>query len=76
MKSTPKTGEFCATLDFGNGEVCWNTIHEQLHSGCHCVWVQSDLESYVTVYGLEENCVRDGLNVLETYFNLIKGDKE
>ena len=81
MNKTPietykPTGEFCATLDFGKKEVDWNTVHKQLHSGCHCIWVKSDLEAYVTIYGWEENCVRDRLNVLETYLNLIKGDKE
>ena len=71
-----KTGEFRATLDFHKKDVDWNTITKQIQSGCHCIWVQSDLESYVTIYGWEENCVRDRLNVLEKYLNLIKGGKE
>ena len=65
------TGEFCATIDFGRKEVDWNTIHKQLNSGCRCIWAKSDLESYVTVYGLEESCVRDRLNALETCLNLV-----
>lgn len=65
IEKYPKTGEFCATLDFGNREVCWNTIHKQLHSGCHCIWVQSDLESYVIVYGKEESCVQVVVNSLK-----------
>ena len=59
------TGEFCATIDFGRKEVDWNMVHKQVHSGCHCIWVESDLESYVTIYGHEEKCVHgvvDGLN--------------
>ena len=53
------TGEFCATIDFGRKEVDWNMVHKQLNSGCHCIWVESDLESYVTIYGQEVKCVRD-----------------
>ena len=53
------TGEFYTTLDFGNKQVDWNMVHKQVHSGCHCIWVESDLESYVTVYGQEVKCVRD-----------------
>ena len=30
-----------------------------------------ELEAYVTIYGWEETYVRDRLNVLETYLNLI-----
>ena len=58
------TGEFCATIDFGRKEVDWNTIHKQLNSGCHCIWVESDLESYVTIYGHEVKCVRDIVDCL------------
>lgn len=59
-----KTGEFYSVLDFTKKEVDWNTIHKQLHSGCHCIWAESDLESYVRIIGLEEKCVRDRLNAL------------
>lgn len=69
------TGEFCATLDFGKREVDWNAIHKQLHSGCHCIWAESDLESYVRIIGWEEKCVRDRLGVLGTCLNLIEGEK-
>ena len=65
------TGEFCATIDFGRKEVDWNTIHKQLNSGCHCIWAKSDLESYVTIYGWEESCVRDRLNAIGAYLNLV-----
>ena len=51
------TGELCATIDFGRKSVDWNKIHEELRSGCHCIWAESDLESYVTVLGKEEKCV-------------------
>ena len=65
------TGEFYTTLDFGNKQVDWNMVHKQVHSGCHCIWVESDLESYVTIYGWEESCVRDRLNALVTCLNLV-----
>ena len=65
------TGEFCATVDFGNKQVDWNMVHKQVHYGCHCIWVESDLESYVTIYGWEDSCVRDRLNALEACFNLV-----
>ena len=52
-----QTGELCATIDFGRNNVDWNKIHEELQSGCHCIWAESDLESYVTVFGKEEKCV-------------------
>ena len=68
-----KTGEFRATIDFGKKEVDWNTIHKQLHSGCHCIWAESDLESYVRIIGLEEKCVRDRLNALESHLKLESG---
>ena len=66
-----KTGEFRATIDFTRKKVDWNTIHKQLNSGCHCIWAKSDLESYVTIYGWEESCVRDRLNALEACLNLV-----
>ena len=49
----------------------WNMVHKQLNSGCHCIWAKSDLESYVTIYGWEESCVRDRLNALEACLNLV-----
>ena len=33
------TGELCATVDFCRKSVDWNKIHEELQSGCHCIWV-------------------------------------
>jgi len=59
-----KTGEFRATIDFGRKEVDWNMVHKQVRSGCHCIWVESDLESYVTIYGHEVKCVRDIVDCL------------
>ena len=53
------TGELYATIDFGRKTVDWNKVHEELQSGCHCIWVESDLESYVKVFGKEEKCLRD-----------------
>lgn len=59
------TGELCATIDFGRKSVDWNKIHEELQSGCHCIWAESDLESYVTVVGKEEKCVRTTISQLK-----------
>lgn len=59
------TGELCATIDFGRKCVDWNKIHEELQSGCHCIWAESDLESYVTVFGKEEQCVRAAISQLK-----------
>lgn len=59
------TGELCATIDFGRNSVDWNKIHEELQSGCHCIWADSDLESYVTVVGKEEDCVRTMISQLK-----------
>lgn len=39
-------------------------VHNHVHSGCHCIWVESDLESYVTIYGQEVKCVRDIVDCL------------
>ena len=59
-----KTCEFRATLDFSNKQIDWNMVHNHVHSGCHCIWVESDLESYVTIYGHEVKCVRDIVDCL------------
>lgn len=64
------TGELCATIDFGRKSVDWNKIHEELQSGCHCIWAESDLESYVRIIGWEEKCVRDRMNALESHLKL------
>ena len=63
------TGESCATIEFGRKSVDWNKIHEELQSGCHCIWAESDLESYVTVFGVEEQCVRDRVLALQLCIN-------
>lgn len=63
------TGELCATIDFGRKSVDWNKIHEELQSGCHCIWAESDLESYVKVFGAEDKCVRDRIQVLQLYMS-------
>ena len=63
------TGELCATIDFGRNSVDWNKIHEELQSGCHCIWSESDLESYVKVFGVEDKCVRDRLKALQLCVN-------
>ena len=60
------TGELCTTVDFCRKSVDWNKIHEELQSGCHCIWVESDLESYVKVFGKEEKCLRGILLALQT----------
>ena len=59
------TGELCATIDFGRKSVDWNKIHEELQSGCHCIWAESDLESYVKVFGKEDKCLCDRLLALQ-----------
>ena len=63
------TGELCATIEFGRKSVDWNKIHEELQSGCHCIWAESDLESYVTVLGVEERCLRGRLQALQLCVN-------
>ena len=63
------TGEVYATIDFGRKSVNWNKIHEELQSGCHCIWAESDLESYVKVFGVEEQCVRDRIYALQLRIN-------
>ena len=64
-----QTGELCATIDFGRNSVDWNKIHEELQSGCHCIWAESDLESYVKVFGAEDKCVRSRLQALQLCIN-------
>ena len=64
------TGEICATIDFGRKTVDWNKVHEELQSGCQCIWVESDLESYVKVFGKEEKCLRDILRTLQLCINV------
>ena len=59
------TGELCATINFGRKSVDLNKIHEELQSGCHCIWAESDLESYVKVFGKEDKCLRDRLLALQ-----------
>ena len=63
------TGELCATIDFGRNIVNWNKVHEELQSGCHCIWAESDLESYVKVFGMEDQCVRGRLQALQLCVN-------
>ena len=65
IETCKPTGELCATIDFGRKSVDWNKIHEELQSGRHCIWVESDLESYVKVFGKEEKCLRDILLALQ-----------
>ena len=60
-----KTGEFRATLDFHKKDVDRNMITKQIHSGCHCIWVESDLESYIRIHGHDVSCVEYVLNKLE-----------
>ena len=57
-----KTGEFYSVLDFTKKSVDLNKLKEHLLNSCHCVWVESDFESYVKVYGFEKNCVVDVIN--------------
>ena len=59
------TGELCATVDFCRKSVDWNKIHNELKSGCHCIWAESDLESYVKVFGKEDKCLRDRLLAIQ-----------
>lgn len=59
------TGELYSTIDFGRKSVDWNKIHEELQSGCHCIWAESDLESYIKVFGKEEKCLRERLLALQ-----------
>ena len=59
-----KTGEFRATLDFHKKDVDWNIVTKQIQSGCHCIWVESDLESYVRVHGHDVSCVEHSLRNL------------
>ena len=40
-------------------------ITKQIHSGCHCIWVESDLESYIRIHGHDVSCVEYVLNKLE-----------
>ena len=63
------TGELCATIDFGRNGVDWNKIHKELQSGCHCIWVESDLDSYVKMIGKEEKCVREMFHALQLCIN-------
>ena len=66
IKPYHRTGEFRATVDFTKIEVDWNILHNVIHSGCHCIWVKSDLESYIEVYGLEKHCVHSmGTSLVE-----------
>lgn len=67
-----KTGEFRATLDFYKKDVDWNVITKQIRSGCHCIWVESDLESYVRIHGHDVSCVEYVLYNLEEYISCVE----
>ena len=64
-----KTGEFRATLDFHKKGVDWNIVTKQIRSGCHCIWVESDLESYIRIHGHDVSCVEYVLNKLEDHID-------
>ena len=63
------TGELCATIDFGRKSVDRNKIHNEKQTSCHCIWAESDLESYVKVFGAEDKCVRDRIQALQLCIN-------
>ena len=67
MKIYEQTGEYFTTLDFGKKEVDWNKVHQSLRSNCHCILAESDLESYVTVYGKEKDCIQAVVDDLKEY---------
>lgn len=71
-----KTGEFTATVEFTKKEVDWNVLHNLISSGCHCVWVESDLESYIQVYGMEEHCVHSTCSSVVDYLETLGGTNE
>lgn len=62
-----KTGEFCGVSHFSRKVVDWNKMYSLTKIGCHCIWVESDLESYIKVYGMEKDCVHTVLENLEDY---------
>ena len=65
FKIYEQTGEYSATLDFGKKEVDWNKVHQSLRSNCQCIWAESDLESYVTVFGKEKDCIQAVVDYLK-----------
>ena len=67
MKIYEQTGEYFTILNFGKKEVDWNKVHQSLRSNCHCIWAESDLESYVTVYGKEKDCIQAVVDDLKEY---------
>ena len=67
MKIYKPTGEYFTTLYFGKREVDWNKVHQSLRSNCHCILAESDLESYVTVYGKEKDCIQAVVDDLKEY---------
>ena len=67
MKIYKPTGEYFTTLNFGKREVDWNKVHQSLRSNCHCIWAESDLESYVIVYGKEKDCIQAVVDDLKEY---------
>lgn len=71
IKPYRKTGEFRGTVDFTKIGVDWNILHKTIRSGCHCIWVKSDLESYIEVYGLEKHCVRNMCTSLDEYLETL-----
>lgn len=73
IKPYHKTGEFRGTVDLTKKEVDWNILHTLINTGCHCIWVKSDLESYIEVYGLEKHCVHNICTSLTDYLEILGG---
>ena len=54
-------------IDFASLDKLTGNLDEVLEA--NCIWAESDLESYVKVFGAEDKCVRDRLQALQLCIN-------
>lgn len=76
IKVHEKSGDYFTVIELGKSDdTDWGAIHSIYACSCHCIHLNTDLDSFIEVYGAIPDCVEEVANNMIEVINLRKSHK-
>lgn len=75
IKVHEKSGDYFTVIELEGVDTDWGAIHSIYACSCHCIYLNTDLDSFVEVYGAIPDCVDEVANNMIEVINSRKSHK-
>ena len=75
IKVHEKSGDYFTVIKLEGADTDWSTIHSIYTGSCHCTYLNTDLDTFIYVYGAIPDCVEKVANNMIEVINSRKSHK-